>query len=89
MPHTSPEASLVKGTGGFGSILITDTQTHTGEFFSIQVLEDCLFSTLSSTDMENVTDFVSKNIIAPAGLVISANFTAIKLASGKIIAYKH
>lgn len=89
MPHTSPEASLIKGTGGFGSILITDTTSYTGEFFAIQVLEDSIFSSLLSTDMLNVEEFVSQSIVAPAGLVISANFTTIQLDSGKIIAYKH
>lgn len=89
MPHTSPEASLIKGTGGFGSILITDTQTYNGEFFAIQVLEDATFSALSATDMQNVGQFVTQSIVAPAGLVISANFTQIALVSGKIIAYKH
>jgi hypothetical protein len=89
MPHTSPEASIIKGTGGFGSILITNTQVYNGEFFAIQVLEDTVFSSLSATDMENVEEFVTQSIVAPGGLVISANFTTIQLAYGKVIAYKH
>ena len=89
MPHVSPDASLIKGTGGFGSIFVTDTQPYAGEFFCIQVLEDCRFTTLTSTDMQNSDRFVTQQIVVPAGLVLSANFTAVTLAYGKVILYKH
>lgn len=89
MARTSPDASLIKGTGGFGSIFVTDTQPYTGEFFCIQVLEDCRFTTLVSTDMQNAGQFVTQQIVVPAGLVLSAGFTAVTLAYGKVILYKH
>jgi hypothetical protein len=88
MAHTSSDASLIKNTGGFGSIFVTTTATYTGEFFAIQAIEDCNFLTLSSSEMQNASDWVTKNITLPAGMVVTANFTHVSL-SGVAILYKH
>ena len=89
MPHTSSNASLIKSTGGFGSIFVTDTSLYTGDFFAIQAIEDSIFGTLSSNNMTNCNTWVSGAILFPAGIVITSEFTDVKLNSGKIILYKH
>lgn len=89
MPHTSPEASLLKVTGGFGSVFVTDTATYTGSFHAIQAVDDCTFTTLVSTNMENVDRWVTLSKTLYAGMVLEADFTTIKLASGCAVIYKH
>jgi hypothetical protein len=88
MPLTSPNASIIKGTGGYGSIFVTTSATYTGDFFSIQAVEDCIFLNLSSTDMQNFSEWVSQSVTLPAGMTIMGNFTIVTL-SGKALLYKH
>jgi hypothetical protein len=89
MPHTSPESSLIKVTGGFGSIFATDTTTYTGEFHAIQAIDDCTFLILESTNMENVDRWVTLEKTLYAGMVLEASFTRIKLGTGCAMLYKH
>lgn len=89
MPHTSPEASLLKSTAGFGCIFAFDTTPYTGNFFCVQAMEDCVFSKFNSSNMENSAIIASSGVILPAGLSIAADFTEITLATGKAIIYKH
>jgi hypothetical protein len=88
MPHTSAEASLIKVTGGFGSIFVTTPTLYTGEFHAIQAVDDCTFTVLSSTNMENVQAWVTLNKTLYAGMVLEADFTAVSL-SGTAVLYKH
>jgi hypothetical protein len=89
MPHTSPEASLLKVTGGFGSIFVTNTNLHTGSYHAIQAVDDCTFTTLTSSNMENVGAWVSLSKTLYAGMVLEADFTSVQLASGCAVLYKH
>ena len=89
MPHTSPNASLIKGTGGFGSVFVSTTATNTGSFFAIKAITDCTFLSLSCTEMENANQFVSTGTKLYAGDILTGgNFTEITL-SGTAILYKH
>lgn len=89
MPHTSPEASLIKGTGGFGSVFVSTTATNTGDFFAIKAVTDCTFLTLSCAEMENVGEWVTSGIKLYAGDVLAGgNFTEVSL-SGSAILFKH
>jgi hypothetical protein len=87
MPHTSPEASLIKAVGGFGSIFVTGTQAYTGNFHAIQATEDCLFSQIQSSNMENVSGWLAKTLYA--GVVLESDFTTVQLSSGAAVLYKH
>jgi hypothetical protein len=87
MPHTSPEAALIKSVGGFGSIFVDNTSMISGNFHAVQVIEDCVFSTLESSNMDNVGALIGKTLYA--GLVIESDFTKVQLSSGSIILYKH
>jgi hypothetical protein len=88
MPHTSPEASLLKVTGGFGSIFVTDTTLYTGNFHAVQAIDDCTFLTLSASNMENVGAWVSLGKTLYAGMLLEADFTDVSL-SGCAMLYKH
>lgn len=89
MPHTSPEASLLKGTGGFGSVFVTTTAANTGEFFAIKAITDCTFLNLSCAEMDNVGQWVTSGTKLYAGDVLTGgNFTVVSL-SGSAILFKH
>lgn len=77
--------------GQKGAILITDTTAITGEFRAIQVLENAAFTLLTSDIKKNgattaaaAADFGT----VTAGTVLYGKFTAVTLASGKVILYK-
>lgn len=89
MPHTSPEASLLKATAEFGSVFVTNTSAYTGEFWLIQAVTDCKFSTLSSTNMENVSAWTTGDRILYAGMALPSQFTHVQLLSGSAMLYKH
>jgi hypothetical protein len=89
MPHTSPEASLIKSVGGFGSIFVTNTGVYTGNFHAVQAVDDCLFSGLQATNMENVGNWVSLNKTLYAGMLLEADFTSVQLSTGCAMLYKH
>jgi len=67
--------------GQNGSQVIADTNATTGDWFCIDVLVACVFTTLTGNLTPGATSF-------PAGTKIFGRFTAITLASGTIIAYK-
>lgn len=88
MPHTSAEASLIKVTGGFGSIFVTTPTVYTGNFHAIQAVDDCTFGVLSASNMDNVQDWVTLNKTLYAGMVLEADFNVVSL-SGCAMLYKH
>lgn len=88
MPYSSPQSALVKSFGGFGSIFVNSTGVYTGSFCAIQAIEDCRFLSLTSTDMENASAWVSSNQLLPAGMLIAANFTSVSV-TGVAMLYKH
>jgi hypothetical protein len=72
-----------------GSLLIADTNAVTGEFVSIDSLDNATkFEVLTgnSTGIANVTSGSATAI--PSGTTIDGIFTAIKLHAGSVIAYR-
>jgi hypothetical protein len=72
-----------------GSVLIADTNAVTGEFVSIDSLDNATkFEVLTgnSTGIANVTAGSATAI--PSGTTIDGIFTAIKLHAGSVIAYR-
>jgi hypothetical protein len=67
-----------------GATYINTTGAKTGNWYAIQVVADAAFTLLTGTW---TGDAVAAADIFPAGTVIYGNFTAITLASGKVIAY--
>lgn len=75
-------AEAVSGTGENGSELIANTTLRTGSYLSIAVITDTVFETLTG----NHEGWSGQTY--PAGVVLNGVFSAIKLTSGKIIAYR-
>jgi hypothetical protein len=72
-----------------GSVLIADTNAVTGEFVSIDSLDNATkFEVLTgnSTGIANLTSGSATAI--PNGTTIDGIFTAIKLHAGSVIAYR-
>jgi hypothetical protein len=72
-----------------GSLLIADTNAVTGEFVSIDSLDNATkFEVLTgnATGIANATSGSATAI--PAGTTIDGIFTAIKLHAGSVIAYR-
>ena len=72
-----------------GAVYIGDTTQVTGEFVSIDSLDDATkFEVLTGngTGIANVTS--GSAIAIPAGVTIDGYFTAIKLHAGSVIAYR-
>jgi hypothetical protein len=73
-------------------VVITNTTAVTGTFRAILVLANAVFTTLTSqghTTNGNVTQSVGADYgTVNAGTMIYGTFSAITLASGKVIAYK-
>lgn len=78
--------------GQLGSDFIADTNAHTGDWGIIYCLAACTFTTLTSGVLaDGVTAVMSgtlNQITLSPGMLIYGRFSAITLASGKIIAYK-
>lgn len=89
MALSSPQAAAAKAYGGYGSVFVTDTATYTGEYYAIEAISDCVFTTLVSTNMDNASAWASIPVTLTEGRVLNANFTTVKLASGRAILYKH
>ena len=78
--------------GQLGSDFYADTNAHTGDWGIIQCIEACTFTTLTSGKMADGTTTVMSgtlsSITMTAGMEIRGRFSAITLASGKVIAYR-
>ena len=82
-----PNARITNRTSG--SQLITGTGQVTGEFVSIDSIDNATkFEVLTGnqTGIANVT--AGSAIVIPIGTTIDGIFTAIKLHAGSVIAYK-
>lgn len=63
--------------------LVTDTTAQTGlACFAVQIVADTVFSTLTGMTGASVS-----GITFPAGQILYGNFSAVTLASGKVILY--
>jgi hypothetical protein len=80
---SSPVSYDLQGQGG--GVVLEASDTVTGNFRWIQVINDVEFSALESN---NITDPDKlESITIPAGVGIGGNFTNIEITSGVVIAY--
>ena len=73
-------------TGGNGGVVITTTDTTTGDFQSITVVGDAPAVVSATGTVSNLTGF-SSDMTLSAGQTLVGRFTAIKLASGEGVAH--
>ena len=73
-------------TGGNGGVVITTTDTTTGDFQSITVVGDAPALVSATGTVSNLTGF-SSDMTLSAGQTLVGRFTAIKLASGVVVAH--
>ncbi len=75
--------------GQAGSIIINDTDAHTGPFVAITCIEDNTTIDVSlSTNITNTMEDADFDFDIPKGVTIFGRFEAIRLVDGKVIAYK-
>jgi hypothetical protein len=85
-----PNNKITNGlSGGF---YIASTAPYTGDWIAIQVLADTKFQVLTGNITDDpIAELVSVSSggapIIPAGTTLFGKFTAIKLHSGRVIAY--
>lgn len=82
---TNSEDASLAALGQNGFVYVGDTTATTGNFAAIQVLSDCIFSSLTAL---NSTVGGLVGLVISAGTIIYGPFTAFTLSSGKVIAYK-
>ena len=73
-------------TGGNGGVFIDDTDAHAGSFFAVQAVGGAAAVINNSGTTSNIDDF-DATITIDSGQTIYGRFTAVKLSSGKAIAY--
>ncbi len=89
----SKQAPQSLALGQLGSDFIEDTGSHSGSWGIIQCLSACTFTTLTSGNLPSIPATVCMTgalagVALSAGMEIRGFFTVIKLATGKIIAYR-
>lgn len=77
-------AAIQESMGKFGSVVETGTTAITGAFCAIQMIEDTVFSTLTSGNWQGDA---ATGVTFTAGTTIYGEFSAFTLTSGKVIAY--
>ena len=83
----TPNVSIRNRTSG--SQLITGTSQVTGEWVSIDSLDNATkFEVLTGNGTSIANATAGSAIAIPAGVTIDGNFSAIKLHAGSVIAYK-
>ena len=85
VPGVSTETNQDLMLGQNGSTFINDTSVHSGDYIGVHLIEDAVFTTLTDSSRDG-------NILEGEqfykGMVITGNITAVRLTSGKVIAYK-
>ena len=90
--YTVNESSNV-ALGQAGAKFISDTESHSGTFVAITMLEDTVFNALTPTDTTNGYGVGSYNgntmasETIPQGVTIYGRWSSIDLTSGLVIAY--
>ena len=90
--YTVNESSNV-ALGQTGAKFISDTESHSGTFVAITMLEDTVFNALTPTDTTNGYGVGSYNgntmalETIPQGVTIYGRWNTIDLTSGLVIAY--
>ena len=71
-----------------GATLFTDTTQRAGSWTRLDVLAQAAVSLTSTNWDGNATAGVMSNVTVNTGVTLYGNFTAIKLGSGTVLAYK-
>jgi len=78
--------------GGKGFEFISDDSEHaTSEgtvYIALQVLDDAEIASYKTDERAKITGNNFTGALLPAGFILYGRYTSIKLASGKVIAYK-
>lgn len=80
---SSPVSYDLQGQGG--GVVLDIGNVELGNFRWIQVINDTIFGSLVSTNIDFTSSLVGVSI--PAGVGIGGNFTEIGITSGVVIAY--
>jgi len=82
-------ANEYRGLGLNGGEYISDTATHTGDFFCIVATEDTVLASLTS-NIDNIADICTGGnaTTLSANTAIYGRITGVTLTSGAVIAYK-
>jgi len=80
---SSPVSYDLQGQGG--GVILQATESATGNFRWIQVVNDCVLTDLDSTNLDNIGSLVG--ITIPAGVGIGGRFTSVIVDTGVVIAY--
>jgi hypothetical protein len=72
--------------GRKGNDIIADTNTHSGPYTALVIIEDAVFTTLTGGELTVYGTL--GDITWPAGILIGGGFTSVKLASGVVLAYR-
>jgi len=81
---SSPISYDLQGQGG-GVVIEGDSVSVTGNFRWIQVLNDAVFSSITSSNINNSSLLLGSTI--PAGVGVGGRFSEITLSAGIVIAY--
>ena len=74
--------------GQFGLRVLTGNAIADERFVAIQVVEDAVISATLTAYNDEIGDASITSLALTAGTVIYGRFTALQVASGKVIAYK-
>jgi len=75
---------VIVANGFSGGDFIADTDTHSGNWTTIDVVTDIVFSGVAC----NISGLEGSGATIPAGKQLFGSFTSITLSSGSIIAYR-
>jgi hypothetical protein len=82
----SPVSYDLQGQGG-GIVLSTAATTYTGKIRWIQVVNDAVLGTVTSSSGNITGASRLQNITLPAGLGIGGDFSQVILTSGVVVVY--
>ena len=80
--------------GGKGFEFISDTDEHVAPegmvFIALQVVEDAMIDSCETDEGAEIKDEGNNftEVLLPVGFVLYGRYTSVKLADGKVIAYK-
>jgi hypothetical protein len=78
--------------GRKGFEFISDTDEHAASegmvYIALQVVEDAAIASYKTDDGAEITGNNFTEVLLPVGFVLYGRYTSVKLADGKVIAYK-
>ena len=71
-----------------GSVLMTDLDTSVGSFGAIQVLQDTVFGTVTSSNVDQTTHTAFSGKTLGAGTILYGQFSSVTIVSGLVQLHK-